>query len=277
MDQDRFSIVVAVNNHQVLQNNLLRSPSLANGSSTHQIIVEEGFSAAGAAYNSGLDAALNDIVIFIHQDVYLPDGWMQQLTESIRTLEAAGQKWGVLGCFGVTKDHRDGLGQVYSTGLGLIGKPVAVPTPVDTLDEIVLIFRNSSGLRFDPEVPNFHMYGADICLEARQRGLSSYAIPAFCVHNTRQIFKLPTDFRVAYRYMKRKWRHCMPVYTSCTVIERFDHDIRQQDWEQFVARVKRCAPTPMARMDDPRAIFSGEESAAGVAAAAHKNSCESPT
>lgn len=273
MKDQNLSFVVAVNDHRVLRNNLMLSPALSDGNHAHQIIVREGFSCAGTAYNSGLDEADNDLVVFIHQDMYLPAGWIDQVLEAVRRLETAGQPWGVLGCYGVTKAGRfSGLGQIYSTGLGVIGAPLTEPAPVETLDEIVLIFRKSSGLRFDPELPNFHMYGPDICLEARKRGLTPYVIPAFCVHNTRQIFRLPDDFRVAYRYMKRKWRDCMPIHTSCTVIERFDRDLRSQDWEQFVAWVRRSAPTPMARMEDPRVIFRGQE----TTMATH-TSCASPT
>jgi hypothetical protein len=264
MQNETFSFVVAVNNHQILQANLLRSPSIAENASPPQVIIKENFSSAGAAYNSGLDDAINDLVIFIHQDMYLPADWLHKVAGAIRSLEETGQRWGVLGCYGVTAGHKLGFGQTYSTGLGVIGQPIAEPTPVDTLDEIVLILRKSSGLRFDSSVPGFHMYGPDICMEARERGLRCFAIPAFCVHNTSQLFRLPDDFRVAYRYMKRKWRRHLPIHTSCTVIERFDRDLWRQDWEQFLARVRRCQPVPMPRMDDPRIVFDGRESADGV-------------
>ena len=65
---------------------------------------------------------------------------------------------------------------------------------VQTLDEIVLILKKSSGLRFDDSLPHFHFYGTDICLRAAQRGMRSYAISAFCVHNTHQTLVLPEEF-----------------------------------------------------------------------------------
>ncbi len=264
MRDEKFSFVVAVNNHRVLHNNLMQSPLLADAASPHQIITREDFASAGAAYNSGLDEAVNDVVIFIHQDMYLPADWIDHVSQSIQALDAAGENWGVLGCSGVTPEHPTGLGQVYSTGLGVIGKPLARPEPVDTLDEIVLIIRKSRGLRFDPTVPHFHMYGTDICLEARSRGMRSFAIQAFCVHNTNQVLDLPAEFKLSYRYIKRKWRRYLPIYTTCTIVERFDRDMRRQWKEAFVDRLRGRPRTTAPRMDDPRSIFRGGENAQSV-------------
>jgi len=264
MNDRALSIVVAVNNRRILQNNLLRSPALADSAHRHQIIVKENFTTAGAAYNSGLDDARNDLVVFIHQDMYLPAGWMQQLSGAIRTLDAAGENWGVLGCSGVTPEHRNGLGQVYSTGLGVIGTRLDAPVPVDTLDEIVLVVRKSSGLRFDPDVPNFHMYGTDICLEARSRGLRSFAFQGFCVHNTQQVVELPPEFKQAYRYVKRKWKRYLPIYTTCTIVERFDLDLRRQWKDILIDRLRNGPRVGAPRIEDPRSIFRGGENAENV-------------
>jgi glycosyltransferase involved in cell wall biosynthesis len=259
MDQQNLSIVVAVNNRRILQNNLLRSPALADSAHQHQIIVKENFSTAGAAYNSGLDEARNDLVVFIHQDMYLPAKWIGQLLEAIRTLDAAGENWGVLGCSGVVPEQHTVVGEMYSTGLGVIGKRLDAPVPVDTLDEIVLVIRKSSGLRFDPDVPNFHMYGADICLEARSRGMGSFAFQGFCVHNTRQLLELPPDFKQAYRYVKRKWKRYLPIHTTCTVIERFDIELRRQWKDVLIDRLFNGPRVAAPRMDNPRSIFRSDD------------------
>ena len=268
MVDEKLSIVVAVNNRQILQSNLLRSPALADPRCPHQIIIRENFATAGAAYNSGLDEAVNDLVVFIHQDMYLPADWVHNVVASIRALEASGENWGVVGCSGVTRERRAGLGQIYSTGLGVIGMPLQQPTPVDTLDEIVLVIRKSRGLRFDPDVPGYHMYGTDICLEARSRGMRSFSIQAFCVHNTRQILDLPSDFKVAYRYIKRKWRRYMPIYTTCTVVERFDWDLLNQWKHALIERIRGRPRIPAPRMADPTVIFRGGENAQSVVAVA---------
>ena len=52
-----------------------------------------------------------------------------------------------------------------------------LPPQVATLDELLLIVRRDSGLRFDPEL-GFHLYGADICLQASEQGLAVVALAA---------------------------------------------------------------------------------------------------
>jgi Glycosyltransferase like family len=265
MHRESLSIVVAVNNRQVLKNNLLQSPDLAAGSMPHQIIVREGFASAGAAYNSGLAEATNDLVAFIHQDVYLPAGWVQAVLESVRALDAKHAPWGVLGCFGVQESTHNGVGEIYSTGWGLQGERISQPARVETLDEIVLIIRKSRGLRFDAELPNFHMYGVDVCLAARRRGMECYALPAFCVHNTNQLLQLPREFEAGYRYVKRKWCHYLPIHTSCTVIDRFDRDLRRRKLEAIVNRVLRRTRKPVARIEDPTTVLKNLHGAEGIA------------
>lgn len=250
MTQNAFTIVAAVNNRKVLQQNLLRSPGIVEGH-RHQLLVKEGYRSASAAYDSAMDEASNDIVIFAHQDVYLPPAWFDQLTASLKALNKSGHRWGVLGCFGTRKDC-NGLGRVYSTGWGLQGTELQQPEPVDTLDELVLIVRKSSGLRFDTALPNFHLYGTDICLSARHAGLQCFAIPAFCVHNTSQLLKLPGEFYECYWWVKAKWRAYLPIYTSCITISRFDLPLRKRRLEEWVDRLRGDQRVPAKRIEDPR-------------------------
>lgn len=212
-----WSLVVAVNNEQVLKNTLLASPAIGAGC---ELIVRRGYACAGKAYNSGLAEARNEIVVFAHQDVYLPDTWVADLQHALHTLEANHSRWGVLGCFGVTRDlPRQPHGHCYSTGLrNMLGKPFSTPVPAGSLDELLLVVRRSSHLSFDEQLSGFHLYGTDICLEASLRGMNSYIIPAFCVHNSNGIVRLPSEFWRAYFYLRRKWRGALPIATCCTTI-----------------------------------------------------------
>ncbi len=213
----RWSLVVAVNDEQVLKSTLLASPAI---DSNCEVIVRRCYRCAGAAYNSGLAEAHNDIVVFAHQDVYLPATWMRNLRETLNTLDAAGSQWGVLGCFGATQETPPRLhGYCFSTGLRrILGKPFRTLAPAQTLDELLLVVRRSSGLCFDEQLPGFHLYGADICLQAAARGLENFIIPAFCIHNANGTVRLPREFWRAYFYLRRKWRAVLPVTTCCTTI-----------------------------------------------------------
>ena len=220
MKQPITFIVATTQNDGVFANNFLRSPLFTPGH-PHEIISLPGYRSAAAAYNAGIDKATNDLLVFIHQDVYLPQLWLDDLKSALAQLEQINTNWGVLGCYGVERDgkHR---GHVYSSPQGIIGEALSAPVPVRTLDEIVLIFRKSSGLRFDEKLPHFHFYGADVCLEAASRGKSNYVLPAFCIHNTDHFLPLPKEFYVCYRYIKQKWSDSLPIHAPCISIERWN-------------------------------------------------------
>jgi hypothetical protein len=254
MGDFRVTIAVAVNNRAILEQNLLRSLELA-GAHPHQILLREGYPSASIAHNSALDAAANDIVVFLHQDVYFPYLWFSNLAKSIRSLDERELRWGVLGCFGCRRSSQGGIGSVYTTGRGAHGNRIEQPELVDTLDEIVLVIRRSSGLRFDPSLPHFHLYGTDICLEAQSKGLNTYVVPGFCVHNTNQLLRLPPQFHDCYRYVKRKWASRLPISTSCLTISPFDTDLRMDQLREVWSRAIGRRRTALRRVADPRSLL----------------------
>jgi hypothetical protein len=216
------TFVVAVNSHEVLRSNLLASTCLL-GTHPHQIILQEGFRSAAQAYNNALNNSINEVVVFAHQDVFLPDNWLLELGASLDFLAKSDPGWGVLGCWGHAQQGQ-GHGYVYTNGHGVDGHPFEHPIPVQTLDEIVLIIRKSSNLRFDETLPDFHFYGTDICMSAASEGMACYAISALCIHNARWYNGYPEEFYRCYRHVKNAWKKFLPIQTSCIRISRFDKD-----------------------------------------------------
>ena len=252
-DTKSITFVIAVNNKDVFESNFLASPCLS-GAHSHQIIVQEGFSSASTAYNDAIDRSANDLIVFAHQDMIFPEFWLLDLQRALDSLQETDPEWGVLGCYGVTLD--EGRGYIYSGGLGIMGKPTDRPVTVQTLDEIVLILRKSSGLRFDDRLPHFHLYGADICMAAAARGWKSYAISAFCIHNTQQIFVLPKEFYESYKYMKRRWKNSLPISTTCVTITRSDFRIYQRRLLEVYLRFIRRKEIGAVRVKDGRALLA---------------------
>ena len=68
------------------------------------------------------------------------------------------------------------IGWVVDRGRMLRDGP-ELPARVATLDKLLLIVRRDSGLRFEREL-GFHLYGADICLQAREQRLAVVALEA---------------------------------------------------------------------------------------------------
>jgi hypothetical protein len=256
MKQDNFTIVAAVNDMQVLQGNLFLSPGMKDDNI--QLIIKRDRLSASLAYNEAVEEADNEIIIFVHQDVYFPETWFSDLKRSISYLEKEKISWGVLGCFGSRPGGAGGIGRVCTNGMGLHGHEIDKPEPVQTLDEIVLVIRKSSGLRFDPTLPHFHLYGTDICMSAKDKGLVSYAMPAFCVHNTNQLVHLPKEFYNCYRHIKSRWSKYLPIYTSCIRISRFDSELRIRRIRESSKIFLRKSIIPAYRVEDPRSLLNGK-------------------
>jgi hypothetical protein len=184
-----------------------------------------------------------------------PESWLLDLQRALDSLQQTDLQWGVLGCYGETVND-GGCGYIYSGGLGIMGKPMDNPAPVQTLDEIVLILRKSSGLRFDESLPHFHFYGADICMTAAARGLKSYAISAFCIHNTQQNFILPKEFYESYGHVKRKWKNSLPIRTTCVTITEFDIYMYRKRLQEVYLRFILRKEIGAFRVKDGRALLA---------------------
>ncbi len=210
-----WALVSAVNNNQVLNTSLLNSPDVQSAS---EVLLQRGYSSAGVAYNAAIEQSKSELIVFAHQDVFFPEGWIASVRKALQLLSKTDPEWGVLGVWGIKPSgHRSG--HLYCTGLmKLLGNSFEGVEEIRSLDEVVLIVRRSSGLRFDERLPGFHMYGTDICLKAQRRGMKCYAISAFCIHNTNGYNMLPLQFWTNYLFMRNKWRSELPVITSCTEI-----------------------------------------------------------
>ena len=240
--KESITLVVAVEKRgDVLSDNLLSSPLLEQFADC-QILIQENFASAALAYNDAIDRSANDLIIFAHQDVIFPASWLVDLEAALDHLQVVDPAWGVLGCYGETRDCR-GQGYIYAPGRGILGRRFAFPAPVQTLDEIVLILRKSSGLRFDRTLPHFHLYGTDICLRAAEMGMISYAISAFCVHNANQYCLLPKQFYDACRHIRGTWKNRLPIQTTCIRLTRFGLPLYSRRVREAYVR---CVPSKAA-------------------------------
>lgn len=213
-----IGVVAAVNDDGILADNLERSPIF---SVQVPFCPMRGYASAGKAYNTGLDACDAEIVVFVHQDVYLPFPWRQQLLDGIQAIEAVDSRWAVVGVYGVN-GNSEHIGHCWSTGLNrVLGAPFGIPKRVVSIDELVIILRKSSGLRFDVDLPGFHLYGTDIVQSALSNGLGAYVIDAPVIHNSRPVRNLRGAYSSAYAYMKAKWKEVLPIPTTVVPLTKY--------------------------------------------------------
>lgn len=206
--KDTYSVAAAVNNEAVLERCLLASPRVGD---TIEFRAYRSFSSASLAYNQAIADCQTDILVLAHQDVYLPTPFFDQLRRAIDAIEAVDREWAVAGLIGIDDQGTIG-GEVWSTGIGkVVGNPIGAPMKVEAVDEMVLVIRKSSGIRFDDKLPGFHLYGLDVIQEAKSKGCSSWVINAPAVHHSKPLLTLDATFRRAWAYERKKWWSRLPV------------------------------------------------------------------
>lgn len=223
----RFALACASHSDAILDANLIRSPCLA----ALPLHVERNAASAAAAYNAALDATDAEVVIFAHHDVYLPKGWDRLLETRLAEVAAQDPDWALFGSFGVALDSTH-VGPVWSSSLGqIVGRVPRAAVEVQSYDELLIVLRRSSGLRFDEALGGWHFYGTDIVTQARARGLRAWAGALPCIHNDRFHPALGRDFRLAYRAMQRKWRARLPLRSPITKISRTGLHLIRDTWQ----------------------------------------------
>ena len=219
-----FSFAACVSDDQVLRMNLLASPCLQPGS-PHEAILLKNCPSAADGLNVGLARSQREWIACLHQDVFLPEDWDMELAEQLQEAQHRFGPIGVAGVYGVGPAREtpgsplsaERVGWVIDRGRMLDDGP-ELPARVAILDELVLVVPRDTPLRFDPDL-GFHLYGADLCLQAAERGLAVVALGALCHHNSQSV-GLPPAFFASAEVFARKSAHRLPVATPCVVIDR---------------------------------------------------------
>ncbi|WP_371038488.1 hypothetical protein [Rhodosalinus sp. FB01] len=223
--------IAAVNDTTVLESNLAASPTFR--SEPDRLCILRNRHSASIAYNEGLDQTKERICVFAHQDVYLPLGWEETLMQKVSDLETLDPNWAVIGLFGVDLNGGN-VGRVWDSGIGReIGFGCSAPIPVQSFDELLLVLNRDCGLRFDPDLPSFHLYGTDIVQTAISSGKRAYVIDAPVVHNSLPVPTLRGGFTLAYNYMRKKWWERLPIVTPVTRLTRRGWYLEWQDIRRF--------------------------------------------
>lgn len=224
-----ISIVCVFNNPEVRRDCLDRSIDAYAGKVTVEFVpvdnTEHVFTSAGAALNHGARQATQDVVVFVHQDVYLHsiDRIAQAATE---LLEDA---WGMLGANGMTSEGTS-VGRLRDR-VQLIGDNCASPTDVDSLDEVLFMVRRDRVLT-DPltedEALAWHAYAVEYGLRLKSMGLRVGALNLAVTHNSLTINLDRLD--VAHRRVAELYPGPLPIATTCGRISQ-----RTPRWRQVRA------------------------------------------
>lgn len=172
------------------------------------------FASAGAALNHGARLASYDVVVFVHQDVYL---------HSLDRLLAVGQHlrgdtWGILGSCGITADGRI-IGRLRDR-VQLIGEDAEAPVPVDSLDEVLFLIHRqrvlAEPLTEEPEL-SWHAYAVEYSARMREQGLGAGAVNTAISHNSLTVNTV--GLKTAHHRVGSLHPRSLPLRTTCGTVE----------------------------------------------------------
>lgn len=225
-----FVLISAVNNDMILDACLRRSPDVADG--RLPLVVVRGARSMAEAYNRGLAETDATICLLAHQDVYLPAGWLDRAIERLNALTRDHPGWRAAGPYGVRADGRH-VGRVWDATMAReLGQAGFAPTPIVSLDELLLVLRRDTPFRFDPDLPDWHLYGTDLVQDALAAGRSAWAVELPLVHNNRPIVSLRGGYETAYKFARRKWRARLPIATSICYLSRNPLHLWRVQWRR---------------------------------------------
>jgi SAM-dependent methyltransferase len=219
-EEEPLSFVACVNHDAQLLDNLAASPCLRLGS-PHELVQVRGARSAAEGLNAGLARAKHDLVVLVHQDVYLPAGWPARFLAQWRLAESTCGPVGVAGVLGAFHDpavpagiHR--AGHVLDRHV-LLRPPGPLPAAVQGLDELLLAVPRTTALRLDPAL-GFHFYGTDLACQARAAGQRAVVLDAPCFHNSQNGGELAPAFHESGRTFRAKWGAALPIATPCALV-----------------------------------------------------------
>jgi SAM-dependent methyltransferase len=256
-----ISFVACVNDDDQLESNLLRSPCLDPGT-PHELVLMRGQASAADGFNKALETVRHDLVVFVQQDMYLPRGWDSQFLGQFRDAERQFGPVGVAGVFGYRfgPEGKRNLGRVLDRQ-ALHDARAPLPATADGLDEIVLAVPRATPLRFDPTL-GFHLYGADICLSARQQGLPVVVLDAPCLHNSLFTYLSP-EFHHAREQLLAKWPDVRPLHSSMGQLDTMEPQPVPGSWADDLrersARLEHELAGARAELDDRRRHIANME------------------
>lgn len=224
MPRSPLAFVTCANDADVLSRCLLASPCISER--RYPLAVHLQGPSAAEAFNREmalLPAA--EWLVWVHQDVFLPQDWDRAFLAGIAAAECRLSNLGVVGVYGIAGSHPDlrRAGHVIDRGTCL-SEAEPLPAEVSSLDELLIAVRVDAGLAFDPAL-GFDFYGTDVVLSAQAAGWRAAVVDAPCEHRSGLPKHIEAGGALSQRIgrsaavFEQKWAHRLPLATPCFAIQ----------------------------------------------------------
>jgi hypothetical protein len=224
----QLAFVTCANNPELLSRCLLTSPCLV--ASTYQQTVYLHAASAAEAFNREIARQRQAMwLVWVHQDVVLPEGWDHRFIAAVAEAELAFPKLAVVGAYGVAGagQYAQRAGHLLDRGT-LLRESAELPCRVDSIDELLFAVRTDSGLQLDPAL-GFDFYGTDLVLTAKGQGFDVAVVDAYCEHwsttpkGVNISSTLQSRVTASGNIFEQKWADHLPLDTPCfTIVKRGD-------------------------------------------------------
>ena len=179
----QFSICTLVTNNE-LYSTMVNSYKTAGFENCEFLSIDNTNGNKACAYkglNSLIAQSQGKYIILCHQDIIIKD----HISVLENCLDQLDSNWAVVGNAGGISPGKFSLYlEIPDNGLINIG---TFPSKVQSLDENWMLLKSSSNLTFSSDLSGFHLYGTDICLQAKLHGYTSYVIKYLLKHEGKGI------------------------------------------------------------------------------------------
>jgi len=131
---------------------------------------------SGQALNMMMETSDSRYQFLTHQDIIFKEA---EPFKKLKQIEPSLGKFGVLGIAGVALENGQIRGFNYADN-----RYPQIAFACETVDEFAMIVDKRNNLRFNEDLVGFHFYGADICLQALDKGLKNYCVDIEIFHNS---------------------------------------------------------------------------------------------
>jgi hypothetical protein len=167
--------------------------------------------------NAMLNSARGDLVILCHQDVRLLSDDRITLDTRLTDLDNRDPAWALAGNAGGIEPGR--LAIRITDPHGANQHTATLPARVMSLDENFIVVRRDARIGFSRDLTGFHLYGADICLNAATAGYTAFVIDFHLAHLSGGT--LSPSFYTALDAFRAKWAHALAprwMQTTCALV-----------------------------------------------------------
>lgn len=161
--------------------------------------VDQGFTSAAAALNSGAQSAKGDVLVFLHQDIIFLDS--DSLSKLVTAVSACENRACVVGVFGASHKQKGYVGEFLEQ---------------DSLDEccVAMTKKTWESFKFNASLcDGWHLYVVELCIRVRQAGglvlSGNFDIRHLSTGNVDEAY-MATYRRLLTWYKSEKW-----ICTTC--------------------------------------------------------------